>query len=344
MESSPILVYLAIPSLHKGGTESQVRILYSTLTELGYDVRIITRKGLAGCSISDLKFMKIIEVPNKSGPNPLLLVKIYKLFHSESRKIFVFSYLDQMNVVFGILSFFTSFTWFSSERSDPRYRTSLYYSLSKLLMKRSRILCNSTVGLKYYRDRGYDVLKINNFIKNNYLLEDNYVWDKDFYTHSRLVSTKNILFLLHAWKIAKLNSRLFIFGSGPQFNDILLFIRMNSIQNVYLANELEEGRLLCEFSFFISASILEGFPNSPIEALLANKLLLLSNIDSHKDILEFNSEYLFDLNSVNTLVRLLRKSIDLSMDSYIKAIERQKEGLKRFSNESTALSYSEILK
>lgn len=335
-----IIIFLVIPTLEIGGTETQVILLAQKLIKNGFNTKILVRKNLLNSSsITSIK-PNIVELPNLPGPHPLILFKLFKTFLNSKSEIVVFSYLDQMNFSVGFLKLFLNFKWFSSERSDPKvFKDTFFRRLMIYFQRNSLVITNSDAGLNYYQNIGHRVLKINNFLRFSPTIYNDVSFDKTFYCYSRLVESKNIIFVLKAWKIAKIDSKLYIIGSGPTESELKQFVELNNMSNVFFMPDIRDISFLQRFSFFISASKFEGFPNSAIEALSLNNLLILSDIPSHESILKTNSKFLFDLKNVYSLVNVIKWVFRFDFELYSEFLLNQRNILCEFDNEIIFDSY-----
>lgn len=127
----------------------------------------------------------------------------------------------------------------------------------------------------------------------------------------RLIYRKNILNLVKKMsKIIKENEHFFIIGDGPMYDEILKFNNKNIHVLGYKNNPID---YLNESDVYISASLMEGLSISVIEALDNNKMVFLSDIQSHKEFFEIDNSYylgeLFNFNDFENKIELLRNKI-----------------------------------
>ncbi len=147
-------------------------------------------------------------------------------------------------------------------------------------------------------NKGYKKQKVNLF---NKLSEDAIV----FITSGSLISRKNVEILVHAFNELKSEGYyLIILGSGPEEPKL----RLLSGENICFMGHV--GAVESYYSMadcYISSSLSEGLPNSVLEAMSIGLPVLLSNIQSHKELFEeLDYRYFFDpLNKVQ-LLELLR--------------------------------------
>ena len=84
-------------------------------------------------------------------------------------------------------------------------------------------------------------------------------------------------------------------------------------------------------------------PNSPLEALCHNNILILSDIDVHKEILMSNDDYLFKLGSVKELSNILISVFELSEDNFYKSLNKQINYLKNYDNDTNTEKFIEFV-
>lgn len=333
---------IIIPSLNIGGTETQVTLLVKELITLEYNVKVLVRKGLYNSEIPDFLLKRIIEIPNLPGFHPLLLISLFKIIKSE-KKIVIFSYLDQMNIAVGLLSFFLNFKWYSSERSNPHFHNSLYQKFSRFLMRNSEVLVNNKLAFDYYLKNKYKVTIINNFLKYFNFSTEKISLKKNYYIFSRFSASKNIDFVLLAWEQANIDANLYLIGHGPLTNYLKEYINSKELKNVFIKNDVTQETILNDYNFFISASLYEGVSNSALEALCLNNLLILSKIPGHIELVNNLNICLFNLDDIKDLVSKLITTNKFNIDQYLNLLNQQKEILKDFDNENLLKKYLKLL-
>ena len=332
-------ILIVIPSLKKGGAESQLIILIDKLIYLGYNVTVAVRKN--NLDNIYLDNVNLIELENKRFISLKSLYRLYCFIVNE-KPLFVYSLLRQMNVMIGFLNVFCRFNWVSSERSNPNYKTSLYDKLERLLKKRSLVVCNSNVARSFYVQNNYNTYYLANFLK--YKRQTKLSYNKNFIVVNRLIRTKRVADILKAWSLANIKSNLIIVGYGPELDNLLAFSDKLNLSNVSFLGKVEDpSDLMSTSSFFISSSELEGMPNAPLEALCHNNILILSDIDVHKEILMSNANYLFKLGSVEELARTLISAFELSEDNYLESLNNQIDYLKNYENDSNTELFLKFL-
>ena len=106
---------------------------------------------------------------------------------------------------------------------------------------------------------------------------------KYFITVGRFSPEKNFEFLIKSF--SKINDNKFgliILGEGPLFNNLSKYNNNKIILAGFVHNVYD---YLFASEYYVSSSITEGLPMSVLEALSIGLPILLSDIDSHKEIL-----------------------------------------------------------
>jgi glycosyltransferase involved in cell wall biosynthesis len=138
-----------------------------------------------------------------------------------------------------------------------------------------------------------------------------------FVVVSRLVKNKNIdevILALNLFKKRGVDFICDIFGDGEQEHNLRILIGETGLEkHVFLKGfspQIDES--LYMYDLFISASLFEGMPRSPLEAINNNVIPILSDIPTHREILPDNLNLFFDLNTTNSLVSKIDEIINLS--------------------------------
>lgn len=137
---------------------------------------------------------------------------------------------------------------------------------------------------------------------------------KIFITVSSIDEGKNILFLARIFK-EKLKEYIFIIlGDGNKRKELEKLIKGS--KNIYYfgkKSSQEVQYFLKGSDFYISASKSEGMPNSVLEALQFQLLLILSDIGPHKEILEINTSIglVFKNEDIKDISEKINKIVNL---------------------------------
>lgn len=190
-------------------------------------------------------------------------------------------------------------------------------SVSELLIKKNNYnidyIQNGVDLQKYY---GVDC-KEKEKLRNKLKLPIN---KKIFISVGRLSNRKDPITIIKAFKNTE-DSILIFLGDGELREECLNIIKNNeNIRLIGFSSNVKE--YLQASDYFITASKAEGLPNTVMEAMACGLPVILSNIEPHKEILNFNSKagLLFEVenykqlrNRINEIKMLSYK--DLSANS-----------------------------
>lgn len=136
----------------------------------------------------------------------------------------------------------------------------------------------------------FDVKDVNIIEKNNLKKELNLLENKKIMiVVGELITRKNPLFPIEAFKKMQLEDWQLIFlGDGPLKNQCE---KVASGHDVFFLGRVKKiFKYLLAADVFVSASYAEGMPNAVLEAMMMGVPVLLSDIDSHKEIYNYNNE------------------------------------------------------
>ena len=299
-------VIIVIPTLRTGGAERQVRNLVEWLNRYGNRPYILSRDASEVCDVQ----AELISIPNVGGVSIKSLLVINKVQKILGEKVITLSFLRQANVLVGLLRLFKKFHWMSSERSNPYLESGSYVFLERVLKRNSLVVANSEGAVRFYRSRFFRAELLPNIVDHNSYTQA--ISEKKYVVLCRLIKDKKVDFILDAWAIAGLDAQLIIIGDGPEKIALQLKIRNLGLDNVTFKGHLENPLLVLRSStFYISASLREGMPNAALEAANSHNILLLNDIESHKDLIAGTSHLLYETDSLESLVENLKLSYDL---------------------------------
>ena len=138
-----------------------------------------------------------------------------------------------------------------------------------------------------------------------------------FISVGALIPRKNPLDVIKEFQAADVeDSMLLILGDGPLREECeILAANDDRITIEGWVNNVRD--YLGASDYFVSASSSEGLPNTVMEALAAGLPVLLSDIQPHQEILQYNSDVgiLFDIEEANTLQNKIENLWDKEYDS-----------------------------
>lgn len=319
-------VIIIIPTLSGGGAEKQVRLLVENLTAEVTHIHLVTRRIVGKVQYE----VDVHLIPDVGGVTIGALKKLNELQRRLGDNTVTISFLRQANVIVGVLRLFKSFAWLSSERSDPHKEFGLYVILERFLKRRSLVLANSKSAVRFYENRGYKVKYLPNILTAN-IYSKQPSKKQQFVVLGRIIKDKRVDFILDAWAKANIAGQLTIIGEGPFLLELKSKALNLNLQNVTFKGHMDNPNEELEHSsFYISASLREGMPNAAIEALAANNILILNNIDNHLDIVQGTEHLLYESDSLDSLVTVLRKCENFSKKHRKKIILENKTMLKKY--------------
>lgn len=156
-----------------------------------------------------------------------------------------------------------------------------------------------------------------------------------------LSERKDPITLLRAFNQADLKSKaqLLVLGDGPlekeckefENNSIKLIGRVENVHEYLMASDI-----------FVSASKAEGLPMAVLEAIASGLYVILSNIDSHIEVLEkdHNIGEIFKVEDVNQLTEILNNICNIDLKT--KAMQIRNVFEKYFTAKIMSQSYQRI--
>jgi len=177
-------------------------------------------------------------------------------------------------------------------------------------------------------------------------------WEPIFGTIARLDKIKGHIYILEAFKKLrdegiKLPKFIFI-GDGSERENLEYFVKENDLLNVKFVGEvLDVGQYLKQIDVFVFPSLSEGLGIAILEALVAKKLIIASNIGGIKELIKDNKTgILVESTNVNDLY----KAIKWVLENKNEAIKLRTEAFKwvnknrqLFDIKDVSKKYSEVL-
>lgn len=149
---------------------------------------------------------------------------------------------------------------------------------------------------------------------------------------------KNYQLLIDGWKIISLknpNFKLLVIGSDIKGNNNYLKQSFLELGIFYLGRKENVYPFIDRADICLLSSYNEGCPNVILEYMNAGKLIVASNIDSIREVLDpMNHQYLFDNQSPNDFANKVLSLYYLSLADKINLIAKNKEKLQKDYSES----------
>jgi len=298
-------IIICIASMGPGGAERQVAYLVEAFSRLSLEVYVILlSKGPNYPRLQSCGANIILLPPTKFKIG--LLFRLIKTFRAINPNL-VFLWQHPFDIIGGIAAKVLRLPCIHAERTNPFLLESKIYSSIRgiVVSMSSGIITNSNSGHMYWSAKcpNLAICKIRNIVPAELLdsVQPSSLSCGHLIAVSRLDSNKNIITLLKALSFLRNNQisiPLLIAGIGPERD--FLMQSSNSLQltsNVsFLGYRSDAWSLIKGALGFVSLSLIEGEPNSVLEAAALGKPLILSDIPPH---LEF--QYLPNVHFVNPL-------------------------------------------
>lgn len=183
----------------------------------------------------------------------------------------------------------------------------------------------------------------NNLELNNKLqleIDNNY-----FIFAGRLEASKGIFFLIDAWKEIE-DLKLYIFGSGPEENNIKELINLNKINNIKIFGKCERNKLFNYIkkskAVIVPSLLYEGLPMIIIETFAFGKPIVATKIGNLKELIKEGKNGL--LFSPNNKEEFKEKICRLIKDDNLYRSLCEGAYKEFIDNYSERINYSEIMR
>lgn len=332
----PIIIHI-IYDLGLGGAEKMLMNSVEHLTS--YEHVIVTL--LSRNQFSNFPFGKSYNLNCGSFYRlPLAILKLKKIIR-EIQPALIHSHLPLPNIISrlstpsGIPLFTSIHTTASKSSTYTKWHIKQLERLSFRLRPSVMISVSDNVLKDYIQF--FNLQPRKNYVLNTYA--DEKIFKPKEYRNSisklKMITvgnkeSKNVDFLLKA--ISKLNDpriELDIYGGG-QIPSVYEDIKKQSLP-VRFKGQIEQiEKVLPHYDYYISASRLEGFSLSILEAMACKLTLILSDIPSFKEQAEDTAFY-FSLNDPQSLENTLLVCLNNPNEPTVKANESNKRYLEKFT-------------
>lgn len=348
--------------LDNGGAEKLVSDMAIYSKNKGLEVTvlmILNRKGVPYKNLMNNK-IKIINL----NVNSLLNVKIPFIIHQISKKFDVVhshTYYAQLYSSFFINKkklITTEHSTNNNRRNKKIFRVIdalMYCKYSEVISITDSVQNNLKDWILFNYKSKFSV--INNGIKVEDYINDTNIEKKDIgfskndtllISVGRLEPVKNQLLLIDAFsEIQDDNVKLILIGNGSLKSDISERIKESCLDNriILLENRSDVNIFLKASDVFVLPSLWEGFGLSALEAAISENILVLSNIEGLKDMINEVTDQAIFFNPKNKteLVDSMYKAISMTKTEIDKKIKI--DYIKQFlSTDSMMIKYLEIYK
>jgi glycosyltransferase involved in cell wall biosynthesis len=311
-----------IPSIEGGGAENQLRLLSNKLAESEEVWVIYLHEHADADKLFDPRVNKIcLSVTNNYSFK--IILEIFKYIKRLSPDI-VQTWITQVDIIVGLLSYVQNFNWIVREPSDKLSRKQtikLWLRRTLGVWRAKAVIANSARGLIYWEGtrlrsilirNGYDLSSFYTF--NHLPLHEEFKYE--IISVGRLEKSKNILLLIDLIdslpQSIKENLRLTIIGKGTLEADIITASKNISFQ-IRLTGYVNDKESLLKYyknsNVYCSLSLNEGMPNTLIEAGLSRVIPIVSNIPPHLELLSEEYPFLLNLEDMEQMQKTLMNGL-----------------------------------
>lgn len=349
--------------MHGGGAERQLVYLATELVRLEWEVHVAVMHRGTNWPRLEASGTTIHEVPAKSSYDPRVFVQLRRILREVDPDI-VQVWLLQMEILGGLAAISTRTPWVFSERASKDA-----YPLSvKTLGRRAvaqwatALVSNSTEGDTYWaprlrrRIRRYVIpngLPLGEIAETRPARPEEVVIGPDeslVLFAGRLDPQKNVDTLLSAVKLVDVRRqvRVLCCGDGSLRAHLERRIATEGLRDrVRLVGFTKDlWPLMKRATVFVSPSWFEGSPNVVLEAMACGVPLIVSNIDSHRALLDETSAVLVDPRSADQLARaienVLENPVEAAARSQVASVRIAQFGMNAIARQYSDL-YQEIL-
>ncbi|MDA7558639.1 glycosyltransferase family 4 protein [Flavobacteriaceae bacterium] len=355
VESGKTLIVPLIRNLpdKSGGIQKGVFQLYDNLRANGFDVEFILNSNVEkvtlfdGFKINHLKFPPIYTYPlsKRYFEYSRCKKKIFNYFKNnyQKKKIIVIAHwapdfflLSELGCKFGFKTIFSFQGPYHTKKFILLYNRNQFWlrhskkkldTINQFIFISDDLFNNAMLSSGIPKDKS---IVISNGIVVNDKVSANNNNNLKIVMATRLVTNKNIDFVLNTLSILKtkgLNFVCDIYGDGPEGENIKTLILVNNLKEfVFLKGySANIDQLLFKYDYYISASLFEGMPRGPLEAINNNVIPILSDIPIHREIIPEDLNIFFSLDDNLSLAKKITEIIDLAdedRDSLKKELRR----------------------
>jgi len=295
-----------------GGTERVLLEIIKNLDRNRFEINIITVFG-SGSLESEFKALEIpifFAGPKKHHSSllfkivwvlcvPFLLLRLI-VFLRKIKPDLIITSLYQADILGYWASFGLNTKLISIQHDVVRINSIITWLKIRALRNANKIIAisNEVKGflIEYFKVPDFKIEVIYNGIDFEKFLsfqKSDEDWEPIFGIIARLDKIKGQIYILKALKkLRKEEIKLpkFIFvGDGPERENLEHFTEENSLSNVKFVGEvLDVGQYLKQIDVFVFPSLSEGLGVAIIEALVAKKLIIASNIGGIRELIQHN--------------------------------------------------------
>lgn len=364
-------------SLNFGGTEKYIKDLYNSLDEEKFDFSIVCLLDQG----KDAKYYEDRNIPvytfnafNSSSlkyviRNSKVVLELYRLFKREKFDIvhshdFFPATIARLAAVLAdtsiiIITYHNLFFWLKTYHHFINkilaYKTEKIIAVSNAVKKFS--IRHDKIPEKKF-EVIYNGVDFSSFSQGNdycKIYEKEFGFTKDDFvigTIGTFSFRKGQKYLLEAFAIIsrKYKNIKLIFVGGDENEPAIKkeldeIIRINDLKNkiIFTGSRIDINKLIFIFDLFISPSIVEGFGYTVVEAMAAKRPIIVSNIQTYKEITKDGSfGLLFESKNSGDLVEKIEYAISNIDQLKAKAEEAFEYAKENFELKNIQLKYKEF--
>jgi glycosyltransferase involved in cell wall biosynthesis len=355
-----------LSGMGQGGAERQVIETAKLLSSNNHIVKIYTY-GFSNL-FYDTKDIQLINIKSNNKVLPSKLNKIISvikllIFITKDKPDYMISYITKLNVILGLVGNLNhgknKIKFIGSERnSELRYvRSNSWRFICSICYKGlDGIYCNNKEAMNHLKKVKYDESKVYylpNLINTDYFLKEEFIKDSIEKHHTvvipaRVIEQKNqkvLINIAEMLKSANIKIKFILAGNneGIYAKELIETINKKKLEQYFtiMGQVKNIKKLYNESTLVFLPSLYEGLPNSIIEAMSCECIVLGSNIPSISEIIsDGENGFLVNINNDKEIFTKLIALINLSDDKKINVQKRAREKAVSFGKESY---YTKIL-
>lgn len=354
-----MIILHIIPTLEGGGAERQLSFLACEQAKRGLSVHVAVRRLGVYESILLKSGVFVHCLGDHKSLSPILFISIFRLVYKLQPSI-IQTWLPQMDIIGGIVSILFGIPWIGTERSSKSlYQEKRFLTIELLrrwLFRRAfAVVTNSKLAANEWSSalpfnvkvvdvpNGIDVGAIRKKISSKSIM----TFDEPpiILVVGRLVKSKGVEIVIGALvKLAITNKfKAYVIGDGPFKNNLLTLIDHYDLNEsiLFVPYSNEWWSYMSNSSMLISMSRIEGQPNVVLEAMVGGCPLIVSDIPSHRELLNDETSLIVEVDNVEDLLIKIKLIIKFPLEAKIRA-KKAMETSEQFTISNMVDSYSQI--
>jgi glycosyltransferase involved in cell wall biosynthesis len=314
-----VTILHVIPTLQGGGSERQLSLLAAEQVVRGLTVHVAVRQGGVHEERLTRAGAKLHFLGDLRAAHPLLFARAYKLMRNVSPDI-VQTWLPQMDLVVGAAAVTRRIPWVLSERASKEAYANLggvQFARINLAKHASAIVANSEDGAAYWkRSLGprSRVMEIGNCVDIHAVRSSSDLGSElsqgvpTILFAGRYVEQKAPEVLIGSLSLLKqMKWEALLLGEGPMGPELARAIHKANLQDRVrlLPYRPDWWGYLKAAAMFVSPSRFEGQPNVVLEAMASGCPLVVSDIPTHRSLIDDRSAKFFSRDDVEGLAQAI---------------------------------------